>query len=188
MTESKKLNSFPNRSMRFDRQSLIAIDRGKIPSKPKTISAKSSQTHEMTIAAGQSGLISLPQKTVRKTSETISEFKQLEPLVEKAVLPSMEIAYLVSSSIQVKYSTTLTRFNKFLLGMGLGSGIVLVVYFCDFLLYPNYSPTYLFSLNIFQAIALLGTICGLLSIIVGEFSFKKFATALANKLAIWFNC
>jgi hypothetical protein len=181
MTESKNINSFTSRSLGFDRQSLISIDRGKISSK-KT-SAKSSQTNEATIAVGQSGLTSLPQKTVRKTSETIAEFKTLEPLVKKAVLPSKEIAYLVSSSIQVKSSSTLTRLNKFLLGVALGSGIVLVVYCCDFLLYPNYSPTYLFSLNIFQAIALLGITCGLLSIVVGEPFFKKFATSLANKLA-----
>jgi hypothetical protein len=171
--------------MRFDRQSLIAIDRGKISSKATTISAKSSQTHEMTIAVGRSSLTSFPNNTLRKTSEKISEFKKLEPLVKKAVLPSKEIAYLISSSIQVKSSHTLTRLNKFLLGMGLGSSIVLVVYCCDFLLYPSSSPTYLFSLNIFQAIALLAMGCGLLSIIVGEPFFKKFAITLANNLANW---
>lgn len=191
MTESKNLNSFPDRSVRVDRQSLTAIDRGKISSKSKKTPAKLSQTTETKISlrrldsfqVERSQVSSLIENTARKTTETISEFQRLEPLIKKAVFPSQETAYLVSSSTQVKSSKTLTRLNKFLLGMGLGSGIVLVVYFCDFLLYPNYSPTYLFSLNIFQAIALLGMTCGSLSIIVGEPFFKKFATSLADRLA-----
>lgn len=60
------------------------------------------------------------------------------------------------------------RLKKFLLGIGLGLQIISIFYLSSLLLYPNYSPIYLFSLNPVEVVFLFTIGCGSLSVIIGE--------------------
>jgi hypothetical protein len=123
-------------------------------------------------------LHSLPARLIRLDRLHLRLIDRLKFLLSNQVLARItkELHFTFNKALLAVSS----RLKNFLLGVGLALAISSIVYLFGVVLYRDYSPIYLSSLNPLKAISAFVGGCGLLSVLIGESFLKKLKTNLGK--------